>query len=100
MKSDSSTTETLAKMMLAGVGIGSLLAGLAIGASARLRVILASLFGGAIGIAGFFALMAALQGGGRDKDTVAGIAVFAVGGAIVTMIGAALGWTAIGKRSA
>jgi len=99
-KGDGATVETLAKMMLAGVGIGCLLGGLAIGASARLRVLGASFLGGAVGVAGFFLMITVQEGSTHDKDIVAGIAVLAAGGAIVTLIGSALGWATIGKREA
>ncbi|MEO8841865.1 MAG: hypothetical protein ABI591_31435 [Kofleriaceae bacterium] len=99
-KGEAATLDTLAKMMIAGVAIGCLLGGLAIGASARIRVLGASLLGGAIGCAGFFLMITVQQGSTHDKDVVAGIAVLAVGGAIVTLIGSALGWAIIGKRAA
>ncbi len=100
MKTDGATDDTLATMALAGIGIGCLLAGVAVGASARLRVAIASLIGGAAGIVGFFALIVAQAEHGHDNDPVAGMAIIVVGGGIVTMIGSALGWTAIGKRTA
>jgi hypothetical protein len=99
-KGDAATLDTLAKMMIAGVAIGCLLAGLAIGASARVRVLGASLLGGALGCAGFFLMITVQQGSTHDKDVAAGIAVLAVGGAVVTLIGSALGWAMIGKRAA
>jgi hypothetical protein len=90
--------DTLGKMMIVGVGVGCLLAGLAIGASARVRTLIASFLGGGAGVAGFFLLVT------RDvhdnKDAAAGIAVMAIGGAIVTLIGTALGWVTVGKRAA
>jgi hypothetical protein len=74
------------------------LAGLAIGASARVRPLIAALLGGGIGIAGYCALLARTTP--TDRDTVLGFAIFAGGGAIVTTIGTAIGWAAFGRRSA
>jgi hypothetical protein len=95
-----SSANKLGGMMVGGIGVGCLLAGLAIGASARIRVVLASLVGGGVGVAGFALLATAQTAGGRDKDAMAGMAIMAVGGAIVTVIGSALGWTFVGKRAA
>jgi hypothetical protein len=97
---ESSSQDKLGGMLLGGIAIGCLLAGLAIGASARIRVIFASLVGGGVGVAGFALLATSQTAGGRDKDAMAGMAIMAVGGAIVTVIGSALGWTFIGKRAA
>jgi hypothetical protein len=93
------SVDTIAKMTLAGVGIGCLLAGLAIGASARTRALGASFLGGGVGVAGFF-LLVTKDTVGHDKDAAAGIAVLAIGGAILTLLGSAIGWAAVGKRNA
>jgi hypothetical protein len=100
MKGDNVSIESLAKMMVAGVGIGGLVSGLAIGASARTRVLGAAFIGGVVGTAGFLAIFAIQQGSTHDKDAITGIAVFAAIGAVLSLIGAAIGWAAIGKRSA
>lgn len=92
--------DALAKGLLAGIGIGCLLAGIASGASARSRPILACFIGGGLGTAGFAYLVKVLAGAGKSDDAAAAIGVFAVGGAILTVIGAAIGWFTVGKRNA
>jgi len=91
--------DTIAKMTLAGVAIGCLVAGLAIGASARTRALGASFLGGGVGVAGFF-LLVTRDTVGHDKDAAAGVAVLAIGGAILTLLGSAIGWATVGKRTA
>jgi hypothetical protein len=88
--------------VFAGIGVGCLLAGLASGASARTRVLLASFLGAAGGVLGFFALASALQGtGGRlEGDALAGAAVIACGGGLVALLATALGWAAVGRSRA
>ncbi len=89
------------------VAICCLLVGLAAGASARSRPLLAALLGGAIGVGAFFFLaimvFAALLSpgvGGADipRDVYIGMAIVAVGAGLVTMIGALIGWLAVGKK--
>lgn len=92
--------DTLGKMAVAGIAIGNLLGGLAVGASARTRPLLASFLGGAIGSAGFALLLTRIGNVEHDKDAQAGIAVFAGIGAIVMLIGALGGWFTFGKRNA
>ena len=87
----------LGKLMLAGIGIGCLLSGLAVGASARTRPLLASLVGGGLGVAGYFYL---LSRDAHDKDATTGILVLGAGGALVTMIGTLVGWITVGKQEA
>jgi hypothetical protein len=92
------------------VAICCLLAGLASGASARSRPLLATLFGGAIGVGAFFYLAIMIfvgifaRGEVRDagipSEVYVGIAVVAVGAGLVTMIGALIGWAAVGKKAA
>jgi hypothetical protein len=94
------TVDGLATMMLIGMAAGCLLAGLAVGASTRVRPLLASLIGGGIGVAGFFALFGRTARAESDSDTIAGIAVLAAGGALITLIGTLVGWAAVGKRNA
>lgn len=96
------TSDQLAKMMLAGMAAGCFVAGVAVGASARTRPLLASLVGGGAGVLGFFALILRVSGsgGGDDPNAAAGLTVLGVGGCLVTMIGALIGWVAVGKRHA
>lgn len=93
------TSDQIATAMLIGIGAGCLLSGLAVGASARTRPLLAALIGGGAGVAGFCALVMRASPS-SDKDAAAGVAVLAVGGCIVTLIGALIGWAAVGKRHA
>jgi hypothetical protein len=88
-----------AAVALIGVGVGCLLAGLATGASARTRPLIAAFLGGGLGVAGFFWLLARTQST-PERDNLIGLAVIAVGGAIVTLIGTAIGWGVVGKRAA
>ncbi|HEY0255320.1 MAG TPA: hypothetical protein VGC41_27515 [Kofleriaceae bacterium] len=99
-KGEAATYDTLAKMMLAGVGIGALLGGLAVGASARTRPLIAAFLGGAVGVAGFFLMITVGEAKQHDADVQKGIAVLAVGGAIVMLVGAVGGWFTFGKRNA
>jgi hypothetical protein len=85
--------------ILVGMGGGCLLAGTAIGASARTRPLFAAFLGGAVGVAGFFALVTRAQSG-NDRDTAIGIAVLAGGGALVTLTGTLFGWRASGRHRA
>lgn len=86
--------------LIAGIGVGCLLAGLAIGASARIRPILASFLGGIAGTAGFAVLLARSGGtSGASQEELLIIAMFAAGGGIATMIGAAIGWATVGKTA-
>ena len=95
------TQDQMGTAMLIGMGGGCLLSGMAVGASARTRPLLAALLGGGAGVAGFFALvMRATPRSGEDKDAVAGMIVLAVGGCIVTLIGALIGWASVGRRHA
>jgi hypothetical protein len=94
------TVDGLARMMLVGMAAGCLLAGLAVGASTRVRPLLASLVGGAIGVAGFFAMFGRTAAARSDSETIAGIAVLAAGGAVITLIGTLGGWAMFGKRNA
>ncbi len=89
--------------LVIGIGGGCLLAGLAVGASARERPLLASLLGGGIGLAAFFYLIhhyTAHATGGPERDAMIGLAIIAFGGALVTMIGTAIGWAAVGRKHA
>lgn len=95
------TADELGTMMLVGMGAGCLLSGLAVGASARTRPLVAALLGGGAGVAGFCLLLtrASPRSGGSD-DAAAGIAILALGGCVVTLLGALVGWAAVGKRHA
>lgn len=94
------SSDALATAILIGIGGGCLVAGLAGGASARVRPLIAAFVGGGIGVAGFFALVSHASTSPPDRDTTIGLAVFSVGGALVTLIGTAIGWSAVGKRTA
>ncbi len=94
------TAEELATMMLVGMGAGCLVSGLAVGASARSRPLLAAMLGGGAGVAGFWTLLArTLPRAGDDREAAA-IAVLAVGGGLATLVGALAGWLAVGRRTA
>jgi hypothetical protein len=82
-------------VILIGLAAGCLIAGLAIGASSRVRPLIAALLGGGLGVAGFYALIAGATPSERDQ---AGIAILAVGGGIITLIGTAVGWAVVGRR--
>jgi len=88
----------LGQAILIGIAAGCLLAGLAIGASARVRPLIASLVGSAGGVMGFFTLVT--RASPADQDTTAGLALLAAGGAVLTLIGTAVGWIAFGRRGA
>lgn len=87
-----------------------LLCGIAAGASANSRPLLATLIGGAGGVFGFFylaivifvGLFAEAAPGGPEitGEVYGGLAIVAGGAGIVTMIGALIGWGAVGKRNA
>lgn len=91
------------------VAICCVLVGLAAGASARTRPLVATLVGGAIGVGAFFYLAVVIfvavfspsaSGAEIPSEVYAGLAVVAVGAGIVTMIGALIGWAAVGKNAA
>jgi hypothetical protein len=90
----------LGMVVLIGIGGGCLIAGIAVGASARGRPLLAAFLGGGLGVTGFFTLVTRVQPPDSSSDTAAGIALLAAGGAIVTLIGTAFGWAAMGRRQA
>jgi hypothetical protein len=102
----SSTAETasadkIGTALLIGIAAGCLVAGIAVGASARSRPFAAAFLGSALGTAGFaYMISNAAIGGHGGGDAASVIAVFAVGGGIATLIGALIGWAAIGKKQA
>jgi len=84
-----------------------LFVGVASGASARTRPLLASFVGGLLGMGGFGMLsiyvlrsvMATNETSERiPPELYAGLAVIAVGAALVTMLGALVGWSAVGRK--
>ena len=84
-----------------------LVVGVASGASARSRPLGASFLGGLLGLGGFQLLAIFVfqgmfgKGGETDKippELYVGIAVIAVGAGIVAMIGALVGWAAVGSK--
>lgn len=85
-------------VILIGLAGGCFLSGLAVGASARTRPLITAFLGGGVGIAGMFALIAQAQP--MDRDSAAGAAILAAGGAIVTLIGTAISWAAVGRKHA
>jgi hypothetical protein len=93
------TSDDLGKVILIGIGGGCLLAGLAVGASARVRPLFAAFLGGGLGVTGFFTLLARTTTPDDKSNVIAGIAVLAGGGALVTLIGTLFGWVAVGRRS-
>lgn len=91
------------------VALCCLLVGLASGASARTRPLLATFLGGAIGVAAFFFLAVILfvalfspgaSGADIPKEVYIGLVVVAIGAGLVTMIGASIGWLSVGKKAA
>jgi hypothetical protein len=82
--------------------------GLASGASARTRPLLATLIGGAIGIGAYLyltiAIFVALFGNSDPNhlpsEVYIGMGVMAAGAGVVTLIGTAIGWSAAGRPSA
>lgn len=98
---DSGTLLGIVALCCAVVGIAS-------GASARSRPLGASFLGGVLGLGGFgmlsiyvFRAMVANGGGETEKippELYAGMAVIAVGGGLAAMIGALIGWSAVGSK--
>jgi hypothetical protein len=96
--------------MLGTLALASFIVGIAAGASATTRTLGASFLGGLLGFGGFFFLaiyMFAGVFGGRgagagniSAEAYAGMAILAAGAGLATMLGSAIGWTAIGKRTA
>jgi hypothetical protein len=80
-----------------GIGIGCLVAGLASGAAARTRIVIASFLGAAGGIAGFAWSMTRMTTGELSSQEWQGLAILAIGGGLVTMIGAIIGWVTAGR---
>src|SRR3954469_12620325 len=85
------TQDKLAVMFMVGAIIGALVAGLAVGASARLRVLGPAILGGTLGTFGLFMLFLALftaavgeGSGGEANKAMLGFAIISVGGGIVT----------------
>lgn len=95
------TSDETGSILLLGMAAGCLLSGLAVGASARTRPLLAAMLGGGAGVGGFGTLIVRAMGrGDADQDAVTGAVVLAVGGCVVTLIGALIGWAAVGRRHA
>jgi hypothetical protein len=86
-------------LLLIGIGAGCLMSGLAVGASAHTRPLVTAFLGGGGGVAGYFALMARTQPA-ADRDRLIGLIALVAGGAIVTLIGTAVGWVMVGRRAA
>lgn len=94
--------------LLAGLAACSFIVGICSGASASSRPLGASFLGGTLGLGGFFMLsiyvfVSVLSKNGAETGTIppemyVGIAVLAVGGGLVAMIGALIGWAASGSK--
>lgn len=99
---ETASADSIGKALLIGIAVGCLVAGIAVGASARARPLAAAFLGSVLGTAGFAYMIsqAATAGQTGRGDTLAVIGVFAVGGGVVTLIGTVIGWAAIGKRRA
>jgi hypothetical protein len=87
-------------MVIAGMASGCLLAGLAVGASARTRPLLASILGGGAGAGGFTLMVVQVAASPRSEDQTTRMLVIAAGGAIATLVGTAIGWAVVGRRGA
>lgn len=83
------------------MGIGAFLAGISAGASAPKRILIVSLLGCVVGTMGFYLLLRGLPGVSKADEgkAAAGFAIIGVGCGIVAMIGAAIGWSAVGKKA-
>jgi hypothetical protein len=92
------TANHLGVRVIAAIAAGCLLAGTAVGASARMRPLGAAFLGGGIGVAGFFYLFARMNGVPMTGDALGALAILGGGGAVVTLIGAAIGWGTAGKN--
>ena len=96
--------------MLGMLAAACFVVGIAAGASATQRLLGASFVGGLLGLGGFFFLaiymfvsvLGAKGGGAGDipGEVYAGMGIMAVGAGIVTLVGSAIGWSAIGKKTA
>ncbi|MCA9678009.1 MAG: hypothetical protein H6709_20695 [Kofleriaceae bacterium] len=81
------------------VAVGTLLSGLATGASAPRRLLLISLLATVVGVFGFYLLMAALPGV-KDKDGDAALGFLIIGAVfgLLTMLGSFIGWKTVGEK--
>jgi len=86
-------------VVLIGMGGGCLIAGLAVGASSRVRPLLAAFLGGGLGVTGFFTLVTRATPP-ATSDAVTGVALLAGAGAMVTLIGTVFGWVTVGRKQA
>jgi hypothetical protein len=96
--------------LLGLIAVCCVLVGVAAGASANSRPLLASLLGGAVGVFAFFYLAvmifvgifseAKVGSAEIPSEVYAGLAVIAGGAALSTLIGALIGWSAVGKKHA
>ena len=88
-----------------------LVVGLVSGASAKERPLLATLLGGAVGVAAFFylavvilvAMFGSMKGAaaeGVPSEVYMGIGIIGLGAGVVTLIGTAIGWATVGKKNA
>lgn len=99
VKSDTRSADSLVTAVTIGGLGGILLAGIAAGASARMRILGPAFLGGALGMVGLV-LFTLAAGGSEQKDIAAVTAVLAVIGGVINLTGAAIGWAVFGKRNA
>jgi len=100
--------------MLGALAACSFVVGISAGASATTRPLGAAFLGGAIGVGAFFYLAlvvllavfttttsgAAQADTGLTSEVYTGLAILAGGAGIATLIGAVIGWTAVGRKYA
>ena len=81
-------------------GPGGTLSGLSAGAMAPRRILLVAFAGSVAGVMAFYLLARALPNT-KDDDgaAAAGFAIIGVGCGLVTLLGAAIGWAAVGRRA-
>jgi MFS family permease len=101
---DERTSNELGGAVLIGIAVGCLLCGIAVGASARTRPLIAAFLGAGVGVSGFFLLLTRATetaSSPSDKNNVLiGLVILAAGGGLVALIGTAIGWAAVGRRHA
>lgn len=95
-------SDTLGGVFFAATAIGALLTGLVIGAAAPRRILGITFLGVVAGIMGFYLLIAALPTTKNDEAGKAalGFLIIGAGCGLLAMLGGAIGWRAVGRRSA
>ena len=92
--------DTLGGVYLGAMVGGALLGGLAIGASAPRRMLLVTFLGSVAGLMGLYLAMATLPNVKNDDSAAGGFAIIGVFAGLIAIVGAAIGWRVVGKRSA